>query len=388
LTPFDHLIGGVPRFAAEAPWAWRLLRRYATRLDSRRRVEIAGRRPTVADAAGDAPVLLAQADPESYLLPVAAGRLLESLDAPEADVVVPVTNEPWSEEARAAPAFAYTTPALLEEAVQAFARGAQRPRFVSDPRSPVFAIRRALLGDLPAATPLDEVPQLAARAGARVLVDPGAYLHRYGEMDGQSRGDLVERIPAGARRVMDVGCARGATAASLRSHGVERLVGIEPDPDDAAGAASVYDRVLPMPLESVREDFGGQFDAILFGDVLEHLVDPADALERARPWLAPGGVIVASVPNFGHWAVVADLLEGRFDYVPYSVLSGTHLRFFTRRTISDLFSACGLRVERVDIVELPVSPMGAERLSRLAAFPGASPDLTAAEFIVVARAES
>src|SRR5439155_14506700 len=120
-------------------------------------------------------------------------------------------------------------------------------------------------------------------------------------------------------------CSRGATAAALRARGVETIVGIEPDPEDAAAAALAYDRVFADRLEDVGEDLAGQFDAILFGDVLEHLEDPSDALCRVRPWLSERGVVVASVPNAGHWSILDDLLRGRFDYVPYSVLSGTHV---------------------------------------------------------------
>jgi 2-polyprenyl-3-methyl-5-hydroxy-6-metoxy-1,4-benzoquinol methylase len=182
-----------------------------------------------------------------------------------------------------------------------------------------------------------------------------------------------------------VGCSSGATATALRARGVETVFGIEPDSGDAACAARVCDRVLAQPLEEVREEFPGAFDAVLFGDVLEHLADPSAALLRVRPWLSPSGVVVASVPNAGHWSVVADLLAGRFDYVPYSILSGTHIRFFTRATLSDLFEASGYRVEVVDTVVFPPSPAGADRLARLRTLTGASPDLEAAEFVVVAR---
>jgi hypothetical protein len=166
---------------------------------------------------------------------------------------------------------------------------------------------------------------------------------------------------------------------------VSRVVGIEPDAGDAAEAARVCDRVLALALEEVREEFPGQFDAVLFGDVLEHLVDPAAALARVRPWLSPRGVVVASVPNLGHWSVIGDLLGGRFDYVPYSILSGTHVRHFTRQTLGDLFEASGYRIVSIATVSFPPSPAGEEKLKRLASISGASEDLSAVEFLVTAK---
>jgi SAM-dependent methyltransferase len=384
---FDLVLGGVPRYDGEGPWAWRLARRFAQQAGARRLIEVRQRQPVVADAAGESPVVLAWADPEAYLAAPAAARLLETLDSlPAADLVLPVSNEPWSEELRRAPPFAYSTPSTLAQAAALAAAAAAVPFPLDAPRSPVFAVRRGSLESLAPDLPLEDVPEAVRRSGGRAFGEPRAYLHRYAEMDAQAREDLVARVPAGAHAVLDVGCSRGATAATLRARGVARIVGIEPDAADAAGAASAYDRVIPLPLESVSpEEFGPEFDAVLFGDVLEHLVDPSDALVKVRPWLSSRGVVVASVPNVGNWAVIADLIAGRFDYVPYSILSGTHVRHFTRSTVRDLFEACGYDVVSIDTVELPRSPHDEARLARLASLPGASPDLSVAEFIAVAR---
>ncbi len=234
----------------------------------------------------------------------------------------------------------------------------------------------------------------AAGGGARALgsfgedgVGPGAYVHRYGDLGASERADLAERMPAGARSVLDVGCARGASARPLRSRGVEEIVGIEPDAGDARAAAQRYDRVVCSRLEAVRgEEWQGRFDAILFGDVLEHLEDPGLALEQVRPWLSPRGRIVASVPNVGHAAVVGDLLQGRFDYIPYSILSGTHVRFFTRRSLSDLFESCGYAPEEIAGVEPEPTPRVRACAERLAALSPGNADLAVTEFLIVARA--
>jgi 2-polyprenyl-3-methyl-5-hydroxy-6-metoxy-1,4-benzoquinol methylase len=394
---FDVVLGGVPRFAAESRWAWRLARRYLRALPARGCVELFGTRPAVSDAraAGESAFVLVQADPEAYLPPVAAERLLLAVAAGGDGVVasVPVTNEPWSEETRSAPPFAYHTPTLLDEAVSSVAlSGGPRRAASAEVASPVFAVRRGALASLPPDLPLDEAVRALAATPGRVVIEPAAYVHRYGAMDGQAREDLAARIPAGASAVLDVGCSHGATAPALRRAGVARIVGIEPDLGDAAEAAKAYDQVLPVALEAIageaERQLVGQFDAILFGDVLEHLENPAAALVRVRPWLSERGAVVASVPNVGHWSVIADLVAGRFDYVPYSILSGTHVRFFTRRTLVDLFEACGYGVRSIETVRFDPSPEGARRLAALRAIPGASADLDAVEFIATAAAVS
>jgi hypothetical protein len=61
------------------------------------------------------------------------------------------------------------------------------------------------------------------------------------------------------------------------------------------------------------------------------------------------------------------------------------LRLFTRRTIQDLFEASGYAIDSIETVTFPPSPRGAVALERLRRIPGASEDLVAAEFLVVAR---
>jgi SAM-dependent methyltransferase len=381
--------GGRPRFAAEAPWAWRLLRRWLRELPASVRTEVPGREPIVADARGAADLVLVHADPEAFLPPRSGERLLSALaNDPSLALVLPVSNEAQVEEARRVPPFAYSTPSALLEAAASLASDAPPIRPCAAPKSPVYAVRRDALRALAADVPLAKAPERISAAGGRAAVDPGAYLHRYPAMDEQPREDLAARVPEGAAAVLEVGCARGAMAKALRARGVRRLVGIEPDPDNAASAAGAYDRVFAEPLESVREPFAEEFDAVIFGDVLEHLLDPAAALERVRAWLKPGGLVIASVPNVGHWSIVGDLARGRFDYVPYSLLSGTHVRFFTRSSLVALFEDCGYRVRGVDVVRLAVSPEGEEALARLRAWPDASADLDVAEFLIVAERDA
>ena len=97
-----------------------------------------------------------------------------------------------------------------------------------------------------------------------------------------------------------------------------------------------------------------RFDAIVFGDVLEHLNDPLAALRLAIASLAPAGLVLVSVPNVAHLFVRLSLLLGRFDYADRGILDRTHLRFFTRRTFLSLLAEAGLVVETLRVTPAPL----------------------------------
>jgi 2-polyprenyl-3-methyl-5-hydroxy-6-metoxy-1,4-benzoquinol methylase len=90
------------------------------------------------------------------------------------------------------------------------------------------------------------------------------------------------------------------------------------------------------------------FDCIIFADVLEHLVDPWRTLREAAELLSDDGVVVASVPNVQNLAVLWRLARGRWDYRERGILDRGHLRFFTLKTLCDLFAQAGLEVTRVE----------------------------------------
>ena len=85
-------------------------------------------------------------------------------------------------------------------------------------------------------------------------------------------------------------------------------------------------------------------DCLIFGDVLEHLVDPWAGLARSARLVRDGGQILACIPNIQHYSVIVNLLRGRWDYQDEGLLDRTHLRFFTLASIRDLFVRAGLQV--------------------------------------------
>lgn len=130
--------------------------------------------------------------------------------------------------------------------------------------------------------------------------------------------------------------------------------GVEPVAEMARSAASRLDRVLPcsveMSMEHLPENY---FDTIICADVLEHLVDPWQVLRQLRERLAPGGELIASLPNVRNWSIVRRLLEGRWEYEDAGILDQTHLRFFTWQECIRMFERAGFTITHAEPKILP-----------------------------------
>ena len=70
--------------------------------------------------------------------------------------------------------------------------------------------------------------------------------------------------------------------------------------------------------------------------------------------LRPGGHVVISIPNIRFIKITADLVvRGRFDYQDQGVLDRTHLRFFTRRSLNELFVQAGFPTPTIRRLRYP-----------------------------------
>lgn len=173
-------------------------------------------------------------------------------------------------------------------------------------------------------------------------VDPLRYRGQTANPE-ESAGILISYIPKGSR-VLDVGCGTGSVSCLIRDHCESEVIGLEPNSERAHAARSSGLQVINELFAPGKVEGFGKFDVIVFADVLEHLVNPAEALDLAKTLLAPGGCVVASVPNVAHWSVRLDLLLGRFDYRELGIMDATHLRWFTAETLEKLFAASGFRI--------------------------------------------
>lgn len=160
-----------------------------------------------------------------------------------------------------------------------------------------------------------------------------------------ARSEILELIPPTAHRVLDVGCGAGALGSSVKSRQTAEIHGVELVSQVAEVARTRLDKVLTRTIEDALPELSDSYyDCIVIADVLEHLVDPWAVLCELKNKLAPEGKIVASLPNIQNWEILSDLIQGRWDYRDEGILDRTHLRFFTRKSVEELFWGAGFRI--------------------------------------------
>lgn len=160
--------------------------------------------------------------------------------------------------------------------------------------------------------------------------------------------DLLRLIPAAARRLIEVGCSAGALAREFKKIAPDcDYLGVEIDAGYAGLAKRYCDRSLVLDIEQADDAFWSENadrDCWIFGDTLEHLRDPWAVLGRIRRNIPAAGSVVACIPNAQHWSLQARLSAGDFRYAQEGLLDRTHLRWFTRQTIIEMFDQAGFAI--------------------------------------------
>jgi 2-polyprenyl-3-methyl-5-hydroxy-6-metoxy-1,4-benzoquinol methylase len=167
-------------------------------------------------------------------------------------------------------------------------------------------------------------------------------------VDDNHNAQLLALVPLDCRRIIEVGCGAGSLAREYRKRNPRcEYVGVEVESVRAEMARRHCDEVVVCDIEQMEElRFKSLFpsDCWIFGDVLEHLYDPWAVLARIRASLLPEGSVLACVPNAQHWSVQALLNCGEFRYQDSGLLDRTHIRWFTKTTLVELFRSAGFAI--------------------------------------------
>ena len=164
----------------------------------------------------------------------------------------------------------------------------------------------------------------------------------------QHNPELLKMMPPTARRVVEVGCSSGTLARAYKAiKPAVHYIGVEIDPAYAELARRYCDEVLVLDMDTVTPEIIQatlNADCYVFGDSLEHLRDPWALLARIRAVIPADGCIAACIPNVQHWSVQLRLACGEFRYEDTGLMDRTHLRWFTRLTMNEMFVQAGFKL--------------------------------------------
>lgn len=183
--------------------------------------------------------------------------------------------------------------------------------------------------------------------------------YAFKEGDGSSHAAMLEMLSAlPPSRILDLGCSGGLFAERARKAGHE-VTGV--DALEVPGVRDRTDHFFVADLDAgVPEEVGDGYDVVVAGDIIEHLTRPVEMLKDIRRVLRPGGQLLLSVPNFGHWYPRLRVATGLFGYDRRGILDNTHVRFFTRSTLRRSVRTAGFDILEETATGLPLGAIGAQ----------------------------
>ncbi len=165
------------------------------------------------------------------------------------------------------------------------------------------------------------------------------------------RREMLDFIPTSAKKILDVGCGEGIFGSVIKTERDAEVWGIEICEKAVLNATKRLDKVIISDFENnkTQQLLKGYFDCIVFNDVLEHFKNPWDVLKNASRYLCYNGIIVASIPNVRYFENLKNIVfHKKWEYTEAGIMDKTHLRFFTVKSIEDIFQACGYTIVRLE----------------------------------------
>ena len=153
-----------------------------------------------------------------------------------------------------------------------------------------------------------------------------------------SRKEILKILREKPKCVLDVGCSNGALGAAIKeTYSDANVTGLEFDDAFVEAAQERLDAVISIDLNELPQNASfGDFDLIIFADVLEHLHTPKEVFQKIIENNALHECyVIVSVPNVQHITVFVNLLFGLWPERDRGLYDRTHLRWFTLRTIKD-----------------------------------------------------
>lgn len=163
----------------------------------------------------------------------------------------------------------------------------------------------------------------------------------------KERGELLNKIIGSGKDVLDIGCRDGVLTKYFLDN--NKILGV--DIDDGAlkrAKENLGIETIVVDLNSDWQELGEhKFDAVVAGEVLEHLYFPEKVIEKVKEHLKERGVFVGSVPNAFNLKNRVRYLFGRKKNTPLE--DPTHINHFSCNELKSLLQKYFSKVEIIGL---------------------------------------
>lgn len=158
-------------------------------------------------------------------------------------------------------------------------------------------------------------------------------------------------------RILDIGFGKGDLLLHLRQLGYTDLVGLDPSPSSVEhlnklGIRAYQGSVYCPPAE--MDELKGSLDVVLLTAVLEHLLEPKQAINMISPYLKEGGYFIIDIPDYSFVHNVALPIPNQFNQ--------EHINYFSESSVRTLLADTDFRVCQVSSLGIKAAnSIGSER---------------------------
>ena len=161
--------------------------------------------------------------------------------------------------------------------------------------------------------------------------------------------NVINKINANSK-VLDIGCWKGDLGKYLIDNKNCSVDGIDYHNDVLLRAKNNgYKNTFCINLNCETKNLNDLnlkiYDYIVCADVLEHIVSAESVLKILQKSIDDKTKLIISIPNIAFLKYRILHLLGNFDYTKTGVMDETHVKFYTKKSISKLLKDCGFKIE-------------------------------------------
>ena len=139
--------------------------------------------------------------------------------------------------------------------------------------------------------------------------------------------------------LLDIGCNIGTFMQVAESQGW-KTIGIDINRSAVIYAKKKGLNVFSSAIEHAKLK-KSYFDVIMMNDVVEHLENPVEVLEKIKAWLKKDGILFIATPNIG--SMIAKISGKNWLHVK----PDEHIYYFSKKTISMLLGKAGFSTAKI-----------------------------------------